>query len=91
MKCSHIGLGAAPRPAAPLAFSSTAGRTTFDAPRVALAEGGSCSATGVGATMNLTVWDVETAAEREGIASAAALAETRRHQGQHHSLSHPSG
>ena len=33
-----------------------------DAPRVALAEGGSCSATGVGGTMNLTVADVETAA-----------------------------
>ena len=33
-----------------------------DAPRVAVAEGGSCSGTGVGATMNLTVADVDTAA-----------------------------
>jgi VCBS repeat-containing protein len=33
-----------------------------DAPRVALAEGGSCSGTGVGGTMNLTVADVDTAA-----------------------------
>jgi VCBS repeat-containing protein len=32
-----------------------------DAPRVALAEGGSCSATGVGGTMNLTFADVDTA------------------------------
>ena len=33
-----------------------------DAPRVAVAEGGSCSGTGVGATINLTVADVDTAA-----------------------------
>ena len=33
-----------------------------DAPSVALAKGGSCSGTGVGGTMNLTVADVETAA-----------------------------
>ena len=33
-----------------------------DAPRVAVAEGGSCSGTGVGGTMNLTVADVDTAA-----------------------------
>ena len=33
-----------------------------DAPRVAVAEGGSCSGTGVGGTMNLAVADVDTAA-----------------------------